>query len=311
MNLRPVFIFGTHRSGSTTVERLLNCHPDLVIWGEHGGMLNHLLALDTAMQCYPSLVTSMAERGLDRFLKNKTATAFNPWRTTVSHHATRSMLRAWLMETFTRGLTARQRWGFKEIRYGGETIIHFLLDLFPEAQFLLLHRDLTSLCVSNILCEWSLKRLRVMGSFRQETEARQVVADCAYAIVAMEARLAASRRAAGPAAFALDIADLPAQAETIFAFLGLAMTGQTSRAAADVLATRIGKTNTNRSLGLLDRSFIAQWSPVYLAEAQRSIAAQGLNSARLTAQTGPGQYCFLLGDHDMRGSGLSSMGWTL
>lgn len=311
MNHRPVFIFGTHRSGSTMIERMLNCHPDLVIWGEHGGMLNHLLALDTAMQCYPPLVTPMAERGLDRFLKNKTATAFNPWRTTVSHHATRTMIRAWLIETFTRGLTPGQRWGFKEIRYGGETITRFLMDLFPEGQFLLLHRDRTSLCISNILCEWSLKQLRTMGSFKQEAEARQVVADCAYAIAAMDGRLAASRRIAGPAGFALDIADLPAQVETIFSFLGLAMTGQVQRACADVLDTRIGKTNTNRSLGLLDRSFIAQWAPLYLAEAQRSIAAQGLNPGRLTAQTGPGQYCFLVGDHDMRGSGLTSMGWTL
>src|SRR6266480_2083330 len=32
MQNRPVFIFAIHRSGGTLLTRMLNCHPDLVIW---------------------------------------------------------------------------------------------------------------------------------------------------------------------------------------------------------------------------------------------------------------------------------------
>ncbi len=41
--LRPVFVISTGRSGSTLVQRLLNCHPAQVVWGEHHGFLASLL----------------------------------------------------------------------------------------------------------------------------------------------------------------------------------------------------------------------------------------------------------------------------
>ena len=39
---RPVFVLAQHRSGGTLLARLLNCHPGLVIWGEHAGFINRL-----------------------------------------------------------------------------------------------------------------------------------------------------------------------------------------------------------------------------------------------------------------------------
>ena len=42
----PVFVCGPHRSRSTYLQRLLNIHPGLVVWGEHGGLINRLAELD-------------------------------------------------------------------------------------------------------------------------------------------------------------------------------------------------------------------------------------------------------------------------
>ncbi len=38
----PVFIITTGRTGSTLLQRYVNCSKDLVIWGEHGGFITNL-----------------------------------------------------------------------------------------------------------------------------------------------------------------------------------------------------------------------------------------------------------------------------
>jgi len=41
-----VFLLTVHRGGGTVLARVLNCHPDLVIWGEHVGLINRLAEID-------------------------------------------------------------------------------------------------------------------------------------------------------------------------------------------------------------------------------------------------------------------------
>lgn len=42
MNDQPVFVLSAGRSGSTLLQKLLNSSQELVIWGEHMGILRHL-----------------------------------------------------------------------------------------------------------------------------------------------------------------------------------------------------------------------------------------------------------------------------
>ena len=41
-NKQPIFIFTTGRSGSTWLQRILNVHPKVCIWGEHHGFIEDL-----------------------------------------------------------------------------------------------------------------------------------------------------------------------------------------------------------------------------------------------------------------------------
>jgi hypothetical protein len=45
----PVFLLTLHQAGGTVLARVLNCHPDLVIWGEHVGLINRLAEIDDMM----------------------------------------------------------------------------------------------------------------------------------------------------------------------------------------------------------------------------------------------------------------------
>jgi hypothetical protein len=45
-SLSPVFLLTLHRGGGTVLARVLNCHSDLVIWGEHVRLINRLAEID-------------------------------------------------------------------------------------------------------------------------------------------------------------------------------------------------------------------------------------------------------------------------
>jgi hypothetical protein len=311
MHRQPVFLFSLHRSGSTLLERILNCHPNLVLWGEHGGIFNQLAAVDAATTPFPDLNHPLAERGLAQFIRNKPQPTFEPWRTPVSAEALRAAMRDWMVQTFTTGLAPEQRWGMKEIRYGGAPITQFLQTLFPQAQFLVLRRDLVSLCVSNILAPWSLDGLSTMGTFQNDAEAQTVVADCAYALTALDQRLDETVQQAGAAVLPLTANEIPLKIGEIFEFLALPLTQPLVASIAQVIHHRVGATDLSKSIGRLNRDSILTWAPRYLDLARREIARDGLDLARLQGREGRGQYCFVTGDHALRGSGRSSMGWGL
>src|SRR5262245_39936572 len=46
----PIFIVTKARTGSTLLQRLLNSYDDTIIWGEHGGFLNHVANLYSQVQ---------------------------------------------------------------------------------------------------------------------------------------------------------------------------------------------------------------------------------------------------------------------
>lgn len=140
---RPVFVASMGRSGSTLLQRLLNVHPGITIWGEHGGFLRGLAEAYRLVGVVPSHREQL-EAGyefrstvigpLDEHDK------FRPWVSPFPPDEMIERLRSFVIDTFTSGLTPDVRWGFKEIRYSGAEMRN-LMGLFPAAHLVILARD--------------------------------------------------------------------------------------------------------------------------------------------------------------------------
>lgn len=135
----PVFLLGTGgRTGSTLLQRLVISTREVMLWGEHGG---HLLA---AVESWVNGMQAWHDRSggaqYRRFLR-KGCRTFIPNITPPMEWFQRGA-RAAFRESL--GGPAAQlgfpRWGFKEIRYGGQAALT-LAALFPEARFVVLTRN--------------------------------------------------------------------------------------------------------------------------------------------------------------------------
>ena len=140
---RPIFVASMGRSGSTLLQRILNVHPDITVWGEHGGFLTGILqSFEVASE--PSAAQNLLAGYEDRHMvigELSDKEAFKPWvspfRTADLEHAVVTLVR----ELFTEGLAPSIRWGFKEIRYTDKEI-RTLMSMFPKAHLVVLARDL-------------------------------------------------------------------------------------------------------------------------------------------------------------------------
>jgi hypothetical protein len=314
MNLEnsPVFLFSFHRSGGTLLARILNLHPDIVIWGEHAGILNKLAELNDIIAAHPILERPLKERRLNQLLdKHHPRRDFTPWASPLEGNEFRNWCRDFILRTFTRGLWPGQRWGCKEIRYHSVPTARFILSLFPNARFILLRRDLLQLCVSNVMAEWSLRHLALMGADRSESDATQAVQDCAYALAAIEADFASVQRAFPAQSLVVDYADLvsdaDATARNVFEFADLAHYDDLLPAVRSMLETRSGETRHDRSQGSLSSELIRSVAPQALTDARNQITREGIDLQRLRSKTGPGRFSFLVGDHSVRGSPHSTV----
>jgi Sulfotransferase family len=139
----PVFLLSPGRSGSTLLQRYLNCGKDLILWGEHGGFLSGLR--NTYQNWSENKNTqSLFKRGTvhsDLLLSSKVAVGVDiEWTNNFSPDHFKHQLTNLIVELFTVDIPPQTRWGFKEIRYDDKDI-NFLKDLFPLAQFVFIVRD--------------------------------------------------------------------------------------------------------------------------------------------------------------------------
>lgn len=151
----PVFVISTGRSGSTLVQRLLNCHDELVVWGEHFGFLNGLIQSYMRMarpdqRLYPK--TADSNGGPALMLPTLTDPAapiewVNPW----SLEEFQEQVRSFAANYFGGRLQPDQRWGFKEIRYNNEPALVGLSQLFPRGRFVFVQRNPVEVARSKIL----------------------------------------------------------------------------------------------------------------------------------------------------------------
>jgi hypothetical protein len=140
----PVFILASGvRCGSTLLQRFLCSHPDVMIWGDPGGLPDNLRhALD-------AFTNRRGEEELGRFLDrgaDSWIAYMRPDASTVVAAA-----RSFLLELFETPAMAlgRPTWGFKDVASDVDAAL-FLQSIFPGARFIHLTRSLRA-CVASQL----------------------------------------------------------------------------------------------------------------------------------------------------------------
>jgi hypothetical protein len=134
----PILVLGTgNRCGSTLIQRLLSSHPDVLIWGEHGGQLSQLLAAGAGIHDWSNRLGSRAramyaDGGYQSFMANLVP---------ENKHIDEA-LRAFLLALFAEPAAALGRpiWGLKEIRYGLAEATD-LSRLFPDLRVVFVARN--------------------------------------------------------------------------------------------------------------------------------------------------------------------------
>ena len=145
---RPIFIGSMSRSGSTLLQRVLNTHPGLAIWGEHGGLLTGItksLELAQSKDVIRNLETGFASR--DLVAHDSDQRSFAPWVSPFRSEDWVTAIRSTLLNLYTAELSSEVRWGFKEIRYGYDEH-SMLMSLFPGAHLIVLARDVEGFVLS-------------------------------------------------------------------------------------------------------------------------------------------------------------------
>lgn len=135
------------RCGSTLVQRLLNSHPDALLWGEQDGFLNRFVPEHRRLLAWQAEYHAQRDeylaRGYDTFSANLLPTGRELTTAAAGY------LRA-LFADPARTL-GKRRWGFKEVRCGAAIAV-FLRELFPPARIVHLTRDPVDCFLS--LKEW-------------------------------------------------------------------------------------------------------------------------------------------------------------
>lgn len=136
----PVFLLaGGGRSGSTLIQRLILSTRQVLMWGEHGGIL-----LPQLKQLVGSAHAWVEMARGNQMRTNFQVHGYGTWVANMNPDT--SYFQAGCKAFLDRSLGAAagdmgyDRWGFKEIRYGrSEALI--LQELYPDASFILLVRN--------------------------------------------------------------------------------------------------------------------------------------------------------------------------
>jgi len=136
---QPVFVLSAGgRTGSTLVQRLFISTKQILVWGEHNGLLVRGLGEVTRGMANWSAYQGRGQleyldrHGYQGFIPN-----VNPGAAVFATATRRFFEESLGKEACRRGY---RRWGFKEIRYGRDEAL-FLQDLYPDAAFVLLFRN--------------------------------------------------------------------------------------------------------------------------------------------------------------------------
>jgi len=132
-----VLICATGRSGSTTMQRILNTIPNSNICGENFGAVNSLLAFYRRIK--HATVNFIPGNYTPKSYEELIATNFKPaWYNSFNFQEIINNIRLMITNLF-KNLPTTNVWGFKEIRYEGENIkyIQEFKELFPQTKVII------------------------------------------------------------------------------------------------------------------------------------------------------------------------------
>jgi len=144
----PIFIFASgQRTGSTLLQRFLSTNENIIIWGEHNGVLSdYFLTFDKLMDWqeeYSHHLDLFLNKGLNNFIANMTP----PYRD-ISYAKKELVRSLWEYPAHELG---REIWGFKEVRYDANMALQ-LKELFPDCKVIHLTRNIKDCFLS--LLHW-------------------------------------------------------------------------------------------------------------------------------------------------------------
>ena len=228
----PVFVLaGGARSGSTLLQRMLISTGEVMIWGEHGGLL--LDGLQRMVTGMAQWIEAEGTRHWERFTNegwNRWIPNVNPPLDAFVEGARAALLRSLAVPAAELGY---RRWGFKEIRYTG-TAVELLKMIFPDATIIVLVRNPEAVLRSIkgtafyekdyhsrpevFLKRWatvsaSLARTCVAGSSVRLWRFEDIVADSEGAIASLAAHVAIDPARFDRAAIATRIRGVPVAAQ--------------------------------------------------------------------------------------------------
>lgn len=150
----PIVIATLTRTGSTLLQRLLNVHPDVTIWGEHFGMLTHLRhAHDVIRSSEEQLRAGSSQRDLLLYGRLGPDVDLHPQVNPFTLEDLDELSRRFVSDLLAARLPSDRRWGFKEVHYFGNDVA-FLTRLFPDLRLIVLVRRPQDQISSYVRAPW-------------------------------------------------------------------------------------------------------------------------------------------------------------
>jgi hypothetical protein len=141
MNDKIVLICATGRSGSTTLQRLLNTIPESNICGENAGAINALLEFYRRLKLSSSekIPGRMRPASYESLVQNKVKPA---WYNSYNYANMVNMIKCTILNMF-KNKESTTLWGFKEIRYDAGNIRYLkdFKELFPQTKVIVHVRE--------------------------------------------------------------------------------------------------------------------------------------------------------------------------
>ncbi len=170
----PIFLLGVGRCGSTNLQLQLCQLPDTWIWGEHDGVLKGLFAWTDQIRTSESL----REFSFSQSTGDPAAIVGSQTGGDATHLAWMNGFRLPHIDQIERGVIedlcakrlppGKQRWGFKEIRYGlGDQVPERLLRLYPNARIIHTVRD-PFMTTESSLFAWNFDQLKTCTATGQQ-----------------------------------------------------------------------------------------------------------------------------------------------
>jgi hypothetical protein len=140
----PIFIFASgQRCGSTLLQRYLCSHPNILIWGEHDGVLNKIFnGFDRLLEwegMFRHQYKTFLAQGINNFIPN-----MNPHHVLLRRAQIEMIRNLWQVPAMGLG---RAVWGFKEVLYDAQ-MASYLHDLFPQMKLIYLTRNIFECFIS-------------------------------------------------------------------------------------------------------------------------------------------------------------------